>query len=419
MSKFVFESYGYDANTGLAHFHYRLDDRTFKEHARYKPTESYDEVALERALFLAFIVIGTSYFKTFPAATIVFETGQIDDWQAGFLSKVYQEGLSQFAYENELSRRDLGHFTATTDHALEGVSYVGKGKLVLQSGGKDSLLVASLLNDKDDEYTPWYLTNSSHYPTVLDSLGRPIVVAKRKIDLDALRVATADGAKNGHVPVTYIVQSLALVQAILLNKNEVLVSIAHEGEEPHAYIDDLAVTHQWSKTWFAEQLFGEYVERYISPNIHIGSPLRRYSELRVAELFVQHAWGQFGHSFSSCNRANYKQGEDNSELRWCGECPKCANSYLLFAPFVEAEELKLLFAGQDLFEKQILQETFKGLLGFEGVMKPFECIGEVSELQYAYHLAQKKGGYGKVSFDVPESLFNYIAEYPAQPFATL
>jgi len=419
MSQFIFDNYGYNASTGLAHFRYTLDGRTFEEQVQYQPAEHYDEVMLDRALFLAFGVIGTSYYKTFPATETVFKVGQIDDWQANFLSKVYQEGLSQFAYENKLSRQDLGRFTATTDHVLESVSYVGKGKLVLQSGGKDSLLVASLLNEKGIDYIPWYLTNSSYYPAILDSLGHPVVVTTRKIDIDALRAAAADGAKNGHVPVTYIVQSLALVQAILLNKNEVLVSIAHEGEEAHAHIDDLAITHQWSKTWFAEQLFAEYVERYISPDIHIGSPLRRYSELRVAELFVQHAWKQFGHSFSSCNRANYKQDEDNSELHWCGECPKCANSYLLFAPFVDAEELKSLFAGQDLFEKPMLQETFKGLLGAEGVMKPFECVGEINELQYAYHLAQKRGGYGQVSFDVPESTFDYMSEYPAQSFATL
>lgn len=419
MSPFVFESYGYDATTGIARFRYRYDARTFEEQVQFKPVESCDEVMLGRALFLAFTVIGTSYFKAFPTTTTVFETGYIDEWQGSFLSKVYQEGLSQFAYENQLTRQDLAHFVATTDRVLESVSYAGEGRLVLQSGGKDSLLVASFLNDRGESYTPWYLTNSSHYPAILDSLGQPVVVAERTIDLDALRAAAADGAKNGHVPVTYIVQSLALVQAILLNKNEVLVSIAHEGEEPHAYIDDLAITHQWSKTWFAEQLFSEYVQRYISPDIRIGSPLRRYSELRVAELFVQHAWKQFGHSFSSCNRANYKQGDDNSELHWCGECPKCANSYLLFAPFVEAEELKSLFAGQDLFEKPTLQDTFKGLLGAEGVMKPFECVGEVSELQYAYHLAQKRGGYSQVSFDVRESLFDYLAEYPAQAFASL
>ncbi len=420
MNQFIFDSYEFSTGDSTARFRYRFDDgRKFEEKIRFITNDSFDEVILDRALFLAFMVIGTSYYKTFPTQEVVFEKYLIDGWQADFLNEVYQEGLSQFAFENDLHRQDLAHFTPNTDHVSEAVSYIGEGRLVLQSGGKDSLLVASLLSENNQEYTPLYITNSDHYPHVLDSLGQPIVIAKRELDLTALKAAAADGAKNGHVPVTYIIESLALVQAILSGKNEVLVSIAHEGEEPHAFIDDLAVTHQWSKTWQAEQLISEYVERYISPDIKIGSPLRRYSELRVAELFVKHAWEKYGHSFSSCNRANYKQGENNSELQWCGECPKCANSYLLFAPFVEAEELKSLFGGQDLFEKPMLQEIFKGLLNVDGVMKPFECVGETDELRYAYSLAQAKSGYGQVSFEVPASSYDYMAEYPAQPFASI
>jgi hypothetical protein len=110
------------------------------------------------------------------------------------------------------------------------------------------------------------------------------------------------------------------------------------------------------------------------------------------------------------------QGNDNTELKWCGECPKCANSFLLFAPFVPADELKSLFNGQDLFEKPMLQETFKGLLDIDGVMKPFECVGETAELRLAYHMAEDRG-YGKLSFDVPESDFDYQHEYDAQAWA--
>ena len=92
-----------------------------------------------------------------------------------------------------------------------------------------------------------------------------------------------------------------------------------------------------------EQLFAHYVRQYVSPDIAVGSLLRGYSELKIAQLFVDHGWGRFGHAFSSCNRANYQQGADNTHLSWCGDCPKCANSYLLFAPFIPAEELQQLF----------------------------------------------------------------------------
>lgn len=419
MSTFIFEGYDFQPTTGVASFRYGFDDgRTFTEKVVYGPAGDYDAAVLDRALFLAFLVIGTSYFKTFPTPSVSFKDGTIDEWQAQFLNKVYQEGLSQFAFESNLTREALAQFEATGEQP-EAAAYAGEGTLALQSGGKDSLLTAALLSDADKPYAPWYLSSSDHHPALLDDLGHPLITTLRHIDRDSLIQAAADGGKNGHVPVTYIVQSLALIQAILLNKNEVLVSIAHEGEEPHAMIGDLPVTHQWSKTWEAEQLFAQYVQKYISPDLSIGSPLRSYSELRVAELFVQYAWGTFGHRFSSCNRANYKQGENNAELHWCGDCPKCANSFLLFAPFVEAEELSSLFGGQDLFTKPSLQETFKGLLGADGVMKPFECVGEIDELRYAYHQAQKRGGYQTVSFDVPEASFEYLATYPAQSWAKL
>ncbi|NCS83242.1 hypothetical protein GW746_02385 [Candidatus Saccharibacteria bacterium] len=91
----------------------------------------------------------------------------------------------------------------------------------------------------------------------------------------------------------------------------------------------------------------------------------------------------------------------------------------MFAPFVDAGELKSVFAGHDLFTRELLQETYKGLLGVDGVMKPFECVGEVDELRKAYWLAQEKGGYGTVSFVVPASTYDYHTEYPMQQWAEL
>lgn len=420
MKKFIFESYGFSPETKTATFTYSFDGADFfTEEITYKVTnESYDKDALERALFLAFALVGVSYYKLFPGAKIEWKTGQIDAWQSEFLNKVYQEGMGQFAYENELTREDLAHFTQTGTK-LSSVEYAGDGVLSLQSGGKDSLLTAQLLAEKGIDFDSFYISSSDKYPDILNGIGASVALAHRKVDIPAINAGREKGGLNGHVPVTFIVLSFALIQGILLNKAKVLASIGHEGEEPHDWIGDLAVNHQWSKTWPAEQLFAEYVGRYVSPDIIVGSPLRKYSELRIAELFVEKAWQKYGHSFSSCNLANYMQGSDNSQLKWCGECPKCANSYLLFAPFLNAKELQSIFNGQDLFAKESLRDTFKGLLGIDGVMKPFECVGETEELRLAYHMAQNCGGYSDIGFIVPESSFDYLEEYPSQTAAAL
>ena len=411
---FVFDTYTFDEASGEATFHYYFDGGlSFVERVLYTVGGAYSHHALDRALFLAFILIGTSYFKTQPTPDIRFAHHVIDEWQANFLNSVYQDGLSQFAFENAFTRGDLAHFTAT-GVAQAPIAYEGGGTLQLQSGGKDSLLTWALLEEAGRIVTPLYVSSSEKYPAIIDTLSDSPLLVTRTIDREALKAAKEQGGYNGHVPVTFIVLAISLVQAVLHGDDTVIASIGHEGEEAHAWIDDLPVNHQWSKTWGAEQLFAGYVERYISPDMTVGSPLRMYSELKIAELFTQKVWGRFGHSFSSCNVANYEQGADNTVLRWCGWCPKCANSYLLFAAFIERGELDTLFGGVSLIEKPELQQIFKGLLGVDGVMKPFECIGEIDELRLAYQIARERG-YPALLFEIPPSTFDINTAYPMQP----
>lgn len=415
MSVFIFKDYAFDTSTGRAEFRYGYSDgREFTETIEFSLGQSYDEQTLNRALYLAWVIAGISYYKCFAPMEVLFENHAPNKAQAAFFTTVYHEGISQFVYENNLNPDSLPVFAGEGESTA--APYDGDGVLVLQSGGKDSLLLATLLDEKQKSYTPWYMQQAAEHPAILDQLSTPLRTTKRTIDRKALALALHDGGMNGHVPVTFITLGYALVDAVLHSENTVLAAIGREGEEPHAYIGDYAVTHQWSKTWQAEQLFAQYVRNEISPDLCVGSPLRGYSELKIAELFTQHAWEKFGHSFSSCNRANYQQGHNNQRLTWCGDCPKCANSYLLFAPFIAPSELMEIF-GSDLFTKESLNETFKGLLGIDGTFKPFECVGEIDELRYAYHAALKNG-HTPLPFEVPSSEFDKDALTDRQPWAS-
>ena len=403
---FKFLSYYFDKKTLTANFVYQGIDNviftekiTFAKHPEAAKGKHFNALndptldkMLDKALFLAFILIGTSYYKAHPTSSVALSQ-KLDPFQAGFFNKVFQEGLSQYAFENGLYRDNLAHFTPTLTQAEPGVRYKGRGIISLQSGGKDSLLVATLMQNAGIDFIPWYVSsdqNGSH-PAVIDQIfpqlnSKNSAVVKRQIDHQNLEQS---GGLNGHVPITYINEALAIIQAILNNQNVIITSIGQEGAEPHSYIGDMPVNHQWSKTWEAEVLMAEYVKRYISEDIHIGSPIRKYSELRIAELFIQKCWKKYGYKFSSCNEANYRQGTQNSRLTWCGRCAKCANTYLLFCPFLAPQVLQSLFADVDLFRKPDLVTTFKGLLGVDNVAKPFECVGTVDELRFAYHHRMK------------------------------
>ena len=419
---FQYLSHQFDKETKTASFQYFVNGFTFTESAIFSEvSENYDAVALESALFLAGILIGASYYKTFPTSEFQITDGRLDQWQSEFFNSVYQEGFSQFAFENNLTRSDLAHFTATLagdDVKRTDQSETTGSPIVLQSGGKDSLLLAELLTQKKVGFNPWYVSSTDSHPVVLSDLSLPVSVVTRKLDLGNLQKAKESGALNGHIPVTYIVLSLAIIEAILTGKNTVLTAIGHEGEEPYTYVDDLPVRHQWAKIWQSEIQFAEYVRRYISPELHVGSPLRQFSELKIAELFVTHCWEKYSRSFSSCNVGNYKQGQNNEKLGWCGKCAKCANSFLLFAPFVDASELMDVFNGENLLKKESLIETFKGLMDIDEVAKPFECVGETDELRLAYHMAVARSPQYSLPFDVPESTFDYNMLYSAQQWAT-
>lgn len=393
---FKFLDYSFENNS--ASFRYEGEDGVvFEEKAEFYNNGSvdFDKEILDNALFFAFVVIGTSYYKTHPTRDVILDR-KIDNIQAEIFNKIYQEGLSQFAFENNLKRDDLAHFSGKDENHFAKTSGAKDAALVLVSGGKDSLLMAEKIRESGKEYRVAYISSQDSYPEIIDEFGEPIII-RRYIDKANLQKS---GGLNGHVPVTLINQALSLIQAILLGYNRIEFGIGDEGLEPHALIDDLPVNHQWSKTKEAQELLEKYVANYVATDITFSSVLKGKTELEIAEEFAKLCWDKFGNKFSSCNVANYKQDENNRELKWCGKCAKCANSYLLFAPFVDFEKQKALF-GRDLFTDPELTEIFKGLLGVDGVMKPFECIASIEELRKAYKT--RLPGYSELPFDVPGS----------------
>ncbi len=115
--QFIFESYEFDAGTGVLKLHYALDNALhFTETYRFDfPYAQYDAAALDRAIQALFFLAGVSYYKLYVPTEIVVKAGQLDADMATFFSKTYQRGLGEFWYVNKLDPRTPVTFPATTD----------------------------------------------------------------------------------------------------------------------------------------------------------------------------------------------------------------------------------------------------------------------------------------------------------------
>ena len=172
-------------------------------------------------------------------------------------------------------------------------------------------------------------------------------------------------------------------------------------------VDGVAVNHQFSKTLEFERDMQQFIASSISPDISFFSLLRSLTELRISELFVQRVLDRFSGMFSSCNR-NFKL-DQQGYLSWCGECPKCAFVFLMFAAFMPRDRLVEVYGGKNPLADSSLTELYDDILGLTHE-KPFDCVGEVAEARVALVMAQERGEWPELDrYSFPTSDYDYRA----------
>lgn len=407
---FVFESYEFDQPGRELQMRYSLDgQRQFTETIRFgfDFVPGFDQPALDRALFGLFVISGVSYFKAYLPRKISFTSGGLTAGQQQFFSKAYLYGLGEFFYVNKLDPNGAVNFPIDDTAAADPQEITGlSGSLVPLGGGKDSLVTTEIMKTAPGDFVTWTVNQSTLLEPSIKVIGAPHLPAERTISPELFR-ANQEGAYNGHVPITAVLAFLSVATAILAGKEFVVLSNESSAKEGNERYRGLDINHQYSKTLEFERDFQEYVKSNITPSISVFSLLRPLSELRIAELFAGH-FSTYRDVFSSCNR-NFKLLGDRTKLAWCGECPKCAFVFALFAPFVSKAELTSLFGGKNLFTDPLLETTFREMLGLEG-HKPFECVGEIAEVRQAFVMAQQTGRYPELTrFEFSEPGYEYAA----------
>lgn len=331
--------------------------------------------ALDRLMKALHLAAGISYYKAFCPETIIIENQSLSQTEADFFYKFYLLGLGEFSVENDLDLRKVINFPVSDRPTPKpGPLKLAKMNVVPIGGGKDSLVSLEILRHSQQAFRP-----------IAINAGRPIlevikaaecsdaILISRKIDPALFRLNEQE-AFNGHVPITGILSFIMAFGTVIYGYDTVVMSNEQSANEGNMVRNDLAINHQYSKSFEFEQDFSRFINRFILKNFRYFSLLRPLSESGIAALFSRKP--DYFSSFKSCNR-NFHISEGMRQYGWCCDCPKCRFVFLALAPFIGKEGMMKIF-GHDMLGDARQKKGFEELLGISG-HKPFECVGEIGE----------------------------------------
>lgn len=392
---FHFHSYTLDRQARTISLRYALDDAVqFEEVLSLPETMEFritDEDALDRALFALHLIGGISYYKTTLAPEIAIHSGTLHSGQADFWNHVYLHGLGEFYYRNGIDIQRRAHFPSgdTPPPAIATADGRPMHALTAIGGGKDSLVSIEMLKQG---CIPQTLLRVGPHPIVdrlVRQTGQGSLDIRRTI-APALLELNAQGALNGHVPITAYLSILSVVLAELYGFSAAIFSNERSADAGNTTLQGMEINHQWSKGYAFECMLRDYLATYVTRHVEYFSLLRPFSELHVTRMFTR--FPQYLPIATSCNR-NWtiasKSTSVSEQKPWCASCPKCAFVFALYAAYLPEEDVIALFKG-NLFADESLLPIYRQLLGIEG-FKPFECVGTPEETLCAMVLAHERG----------------------------
>lgn len=389
-TQFRYESAQFDRVTGEAAFTFSLEGEsteTFVERITFTLPDdqaTVDWARVDALLALLGAIIGLSYYKAAAPDRVVIAADGITDAGLDYFASVLRNGLGEFAYRAGLP----GMLSPTiVREGTAGVVFTeilapGGAPLVPIGGGKDSVVSVESLAEVGFEPVQFAVNPNAIITRVAEVSGHPIVSARRVLDRHLLEL-NADGALNGHVPVTAMNSLAALVQSRLLGLGPVVMSNESSASDPTLEWNGEPVNHQWSKSLEAERALVAVIRDQAGLDGAYFSLLRPFTEVRIARGFANTS-GYDG-AIVSCNRA-FTLGAGN--VGWCGNCDKCRFVFLAFAPYLDRDRLVGII-GKDMFSDESQLQGYRALLGLDA-HKPFECVGEEAECSVAMSIVSRQ-----------------------------
>ena len=342
--------------------------------------------AINNTCQLLHYMCGVSYYKAGMASKIIYNKQQPSEQMAGFLEKTWKNGLAEMAFINNISLKDRCKFTFNEQKFHSDKLILKNQSLVAIGGGKDSLVTIEALRNQGIDICLFFVGNAKLIKDVIKATGLSSIQVTRKID-EKLINYNKQGAFNGHIPITAINSSIAVLTALLFDFSTIVFSNERSADSANTINSDgESVNHQYSKSYEFERDLQKIIQVGITSSLRYYSYLRFYSELAILKKFSD--LNQYFNVFSSCNRNFHIDGSHNKLNHWCCDCPKCRFVFLGMAAFASQDEVVVIF-GKNMLDNESQIQGFSELLGLHGI-KPFECVGTIEESQLAMSLIASK-----------------------------
>lgn len=391
MDPFVFDSYSIDAAGKSVAFRYVFGSHTYEERIILNTGNLHsvpDTALLDRILFNLHLALGISYWKATCSPHIEIRSGELSEKQSSFWNTVYTKGLGEFYFRNSIDFRSLVHFPSSKKETQSPSPVAKKDRLLVGiGGGKDSVVVWELLKEEGKNITGLTIKTQHSYEAVeelIEAMKLPAVGVERVID-EAFIKDAKNHRYNGHVPISMIYAWIGILVSYVGGYDAFVVANEKSADEGNTDSFGMEINHQWSKSSEFENLFRDYLHTYITPDLDYYSPIRHMTELEVVGKCV--TYPQYLPYITSCNR-NFSITKKLEQKKWCGECPKCAFAFLLFAAYLPKDTVVSLFK-KNMLEDRALDGLFRDLEG-RGGLKPFECVGTFEEANEALRMIVAK-----------------------------
>ncbi len=315
-------------------------------------------------------------------------------------STILENVWAQWRFENDLPEYRCPRFISDSGADFAAPATLAAGEvenLVFCGGGKDSLVSLSLLNRGGLAFDTFAYSASvygrpepqHHW---IDGLVDCFPVRRRRrlwmfedfLESPVLRLCPQFGISTLTAAETPGSVFASLPYALQHGYRNLIV-----GHERSADTGQLVwpltgeeINHQWGKSSAAEELIREYVRRELIAGLRYFSILKPIYDVVIFNLLKS--------DLSSVPLAH----SCNQSKPWCRRCPKCAYVWLNYMAYLPRETVEKAFGDENLFDFPENLLGFRQLMGIES-RQPFECIGQVGEVQLALELCRRKGMRGR------------------------